>query len=312
MLTPPDSSVPAAVAPAPERFTYQHLRPDELEPFRAFTYTAFIEAAGKKPDAVVAIGAFLYGLFPAGLALGTVRARKQTLVGEILSLCVSPDCRAAGVERELLALVEVAFRARACSKLLFVYAVETHGHLAAVLTAGGWTPPAPRFALHTMSLDRMLTGNPLLTRDILPAGFTYFPLAELDANDSDGFMAGPGADERPSEVFFNPYRSLATLEPAVSVGARCGNELAGWVIATRSRPDLIAYTGLFVRRPWRHTPLAAALMGEALRRQQQAGVPRLSCMIRHDTTAMQTMFRRRFAHSVLTTRHSVCSEKDCS
>ncbi len=289
--------------------TYEQLDPADLTLFREFTYARYAEQAIAAPDGMVAIGAFRYGVCAAGLALGRVGTGEKTGSGDLLSLSVALSCRGAVIERELLGHFESAMHRRGCRALRFVYTEETHGYLTGTLAAAGWSSPQPRFALHTVPLEKLLAETAVFRRDLLPAGCTFFPLRELATVARERFMDLLRPEEQPPAIFIDPYRHLSTLEPSISVGVRCGEEPAGWVIATRTAPDRIAYNGLFVRQPWRGSPLACALMGEALRRQERAGIPLASCMIRHDNQAMAAMFRRRFSHAVSVTRHSVQVEK---
>lgn len=223
-----------------------------------------LAALGQSPE-IIAIGATA-GVEPVGLGLAQVD--QATAEGTVLSLFIIPALQRRGLGTALLEALEIVLARIGCQRGKLFYNTELPSAAAVerVLQKADWSPPR-RYMLTARVLDQ--TGGESLRSfaDVqLAPGFSVFPWTELTLQERAGLEQVRASI--PDSVW--PFHDEnAPLEPAISIGLRYGDEVAGWFVAHRVAPTLVRYTSLYVRESWRNTKVLPALLMEIGRRQRE-------------------------------------------
>ena len=90
------------------------------------------------------------------------------------------------------------------------------------------------------------------------------------------------------------FRRKRRQEPCNSLGLRSDNEVVGWMITHRTRPDTIQYTSLYVEPAVRRRQpgIGMALLAKSICLQIESGVPRGIFLVHMDNPQGLNLTRR--------------------
>lgn len=203
---------------------------------------------------------------PIGLALARIDA--DGIGAEVLSLFVQPTLWRQGIGTALLEAVEQVMRERRCREARIAYSTgPSSAALERVLQKRGWSPPQPRMLLAQIGPELM--HDRWVAESRIPSPFEVFAWSELTATERAALEAVRSTIPPP----LWPFESDAPVEPCNSLGLRLAGEVVGWMVTHRVAPQVVRFTALYIREPWRRTELSFALLAEALRRKARALPP---------------------------------------
>jgi GNAT superfamily N-acetyltransferase len=243
----------------------------------------------------VALGAHL-GDELVGVAIADVASTPQ--VARLKSVVVPPRLARSRIGQALLAEVERHVVALGVRRLETIYdgTSSTASTMTHMLCKAGWHRPDESVLLLTASMR--ITEAPWM-RARLSDDCTVFAWADLSGAEADQLA---GAHWYPRAL--GPFPDEA-VESACSIGVRCAGTVVGWMLTHRVAPHAVRYGRLFVRPEYRARACGVALIAEALRRQQTAGIAECLCAVSSQNTAMLRIVERRIA-PYLKSRRELC------
>jgi uncharacterized protein (TIGR03032 family) len=278
----PDSG-PSSVSQAP-RYEIQIM--DGLDQRQAETHKDFSFPSlrkrwdAKPPEGIlIAANAVSEGQLT-GAAVAEIRPGNET--AELISLLVSPAHRRREVAAHLVSAVEKALLDRGCATLEANYRSDWPGMTAIerLLKSQGWETPRDQALVYKTTIHK-LSDSPWLKEHenyVLPAGFEIFPWIEITRGEQEE-MIRDQAREPWFPVAVTPFQEQDKLEPLNSLGLRHEGQVIGWLVTHRTAPDIIQYTGLFVRPEFSRLGLGRALHTQAMRIQIASDVPNMIWMV---------------------------------
>lgn len=245
-----------------------------LVPFEARPVLHDLAALGR----VHALGATLMGR-PIGLGLA-VRgwAEPKTHTGappvgtaHLLSLAVARGWRRIGVGRALLDGLESSLAAAGVESVTCRYALPSSDALVALealFRSAGWS--APEVTMLQCRAGRPILDAPLMRKQLqLPAEYEIVDWVDLTAADRARI-----AEPREGRAWFpetlDPFHFEPDMEILNSLALRYRGEVVGWLITRRTGPTTMYYRCLFVREDLARLGRGLALIGEAIRRHENA------------------------------------------
>jgi uncharacterized protein (TIGR03032 family) len=240
---------------------------------------------------------------PLGMAVAEFR---NGGIARIVSLFVRPEHRRGRLGKALLRSLEKVARANGSATMEILYRTDWPGFAAVerMLAGQGWSAPVGH-SLQCKTTTDLIAKAPWLHTMRIGPDFSIFPWAQLRAAERSRLLAQQ--DKYPAVL--SPFQEEERQEPCNSLGLRYRNEVAGWMITHRTRPDTIQYTSLYVDPAVlrRQPGIGLAVLARSIRLQIEAGVFHGIFLVNLDNPLGLNLARRRLApylQSMVETRFS--------
>jgi GNAT superfamily N-acetyltransferase len=257
-----------------------------------------------------AVLALAGGIVPIGLVLAAANP-ENPCEADILSIFVNKNFRNKGICKSLLETIEADLVKSGFKKIFIIYNYKTSAtgiYLKKALSKNGFSDPENRYFLFKVNVQLLRSGN-FFKKSSLIDKYNFFKFADLGKDDCNDFLGCQTEDEKNEWIGFNPFGYLNILEPCNSIGIKINNEYAGWVITVKNGENSLAYSVLFVRKKYRKTPVAVALMKKSLLLQYENNFTIATCLIQNENIPMLNMFNKRFGYALIEENQSVISSK---
>ena len=211
-------------------------------------------------------------------AVGFIWSRRFEIDGKILRsvwhLEVVDAYRNSGIGTELLRRFQTASSNGDKCDFSVIANEQSHGPALRVLEKNGWGKPEISSYCYRTTVDKFFESVPWASKDREYRYQQYlFPWTELTSDERKQLEdeEGPGSwRDEPSPS--SPFVFEMNFEPNTSLGVRIRGEIVGWNINIIYGPDTVLYGRYFVRKKYRNTGMAIALLLESLKRQRAAGI----------------------------------------
>lgn len=225
-----------------------------------------------------------------GLALAELRPDGAS--AELLSLVVAPEHQGRGVGTALVAQVERALHSLGCNMIDWVYRANWAGvpAIERIMRKRDWLEPQVRMLLCQGACENFAHAIDMQP-PVLPNRFILFPWVELPLETRQTMQAQQAVAPWYPAVL-TPFQMEDRIEPRTSLGLRYDDQVTGWLITHRLKPDTIQYTSLYVQPAFQQHGLASALVIEASRRQLISGVPFFKYQVQIENTLMVELVQR--------------------
>jgi GNAT superfamily N-acetyltransferase len=275
-------------------FEARLLDPASAPAFARMTYTAERPLLlGQEPGAI-AIGLWNGGE-PAGLALAkpSIAPGESGKVAELVSLFIARELWGQGLGTEMLGLMETQLGERGFVKVGANH--NSNGQCTAawerVLAKRGWSAAIPTL-VHVELENLPIAQADWVVETRVPAGYEIFPWGKLTPLEWERVVAMQ--DEVPPALRCT-QQTPQPLDPELSLGLRCGEEVVGWVLAHTIKPGLRRCTIEYVLERWRTPQASYGLMAAFLRGALPAAGPArvVALAVSVQNEPMLRMIRRR-------------------
>jgi ribosomal protein S18 acetylase RimI-like enzyme len=205
----------------------------------------------------------------------------------LLSLFVAPDCRQQGIGSKLVELLEASLRQSGAGQLHLSYQTSslTQMALEPLLLRQGWQTPEPTFLLAQTTIER-IAAAPWLSRYRLPKEFTVFDWSELTSAEAARLQ------QQSFPESLSPFTRDPRLESLNSLGLRHQGKVVGWMLTHRVAADKIRYSTMYVAPPYQKMGRGVSLIGLAIQRQIQQGIPYFTFSVAAENAEMQRFVER--------------------
>lgn len=239
-----------------------------------------------------------------GLAIAEIFDTPTEKIAEMLSLFVLPDHRQQGIGSNLIKGTEKVCTAHQCQKLVVHYKATSLAQqaLESIFQQRDWQLPTLELLLMAIDQDNIKT-VPWIYKYPLPPEFTIFPWTELSDSDKAHLRQ---AVEYPQSL--SPFDEDPRLEPMNSLGLRYQDQVIGWILTHRVKPDTLRYTTMYVAPPFQRMARGISLFNESVRRQLNSDIPYATAAVAKDNKPMQRFVKRYvfpYAQSVSESRLSL-------
>ncbi|MBO9540561.1 GNAT family N-acetyltransferase [bacterium] len=240
-------------------------------------------------------------------AVGLVLADhpRDSRLGVVLSLYVTPQYRRRGLGKTLFGLLGDELRRRGCfeAKASFMDGTPSTPGVERILSHHDWSQPLERVWVCTGTRESIVS-LPWLQDLPLPEAFEMFPWNALRDDERQALLeqeaVAPGYP-----AILSPFREEHLLEPLNSLGLRYRGQVVGWLITHRIAPDTIRYTSLFVREELQALGRAIPLVARAIRLQlEDGGANKGTFAVLVQNRAMANFIHRRLAPHLASIRKS--------
>jgi ribosomal protein S18 acetylase RimI-like enzyme len=276
------AAAPADFAPASQSIKYQwvyNLTPANCQEFEPLTFPSLQKRWQTQPQRGH-IGGVVASID--GAMIGLVIVELLPEQADIISLFVAPEHRHQGIATQLLVHLERGLRKLNCPKIQIGYQVTelTENALETILRHQNWQPPKMEFLLTKTTIER-LKDAPWVYQYPLPSQFEVFPWVDLTVADHDRLVQNQSYPDS-----LNPFSQDPRIEPINSLGLRYQGEIVGWTINHRVAADTIRYSTMFVERRFQRMGRGFSLLGEAIKRQINSGIPYATTAVASDNPLM--------------------------
>lgn len=212
----------------------------------------------------------------------------------IVSWYVNPEFTNQGLGQQLLAQLEGWGRQQGVKEISIELRDGNASYDAAshILQKQGWSVHQPLVHRFKVAVDTLvdLHWEKLQHKT---AGIEIFPWQALTEQQRAQLVETSRNDNRfPTELL--PFDKMREVEYAVSLGLSRDDEVVGWIVASRTRPDLIEYSTLYVQPALRATGASILLLAESIRRLADSGAVNVILQVKVDNHAMLRLARKRF------------------
>ncbi len=226
-----------------------------------------------------------------GVLAGLVDRRKNRL--QVVSWLVAEAYAGKGIGQALLSALETWAKSQGITYLSLTIRDNQSGFAATshILEKRGWH--GPQALVHRFKVAAATLQDLRWQHIPRPASeLTVFPWSEL----SDAQRTALISELRDREQV--PIEYLPTVIEqrfdALSVGVRLHDEIIGWLIAHRPKPDLVEYSTLYLKPAHRNTGASILLLAESFRHLGESGAQFVIFQVRTTNASMLRLTRRRF------------------
>lgn len=237
-----------------------------------------------------------------GLSFSKVFQNKNGEVfGGVISLQVDQDNRNIGIGTALLKRTEKELKSKGCSKLFLTFIGNGPESVAfkRILEKLEWGQPTIRgykyFTTAELFFSKVEWVNAF---DTFPYKSSIFPWKELTEEEKTALKKEESEQESWGGEA-SPFDYDNIYEPNTSLGMRRDGEIAGWLITSLHKPDTLFFETFFIKEKYRSLGLSASLLREAVRLQQEAGIPNSIWYVHGPNKKAKKLYKKMLAACVI-------------